>query len=397
MKKSSSNSALPMIPVAEPWITERDIALVTEAVRSGWISSAGPFLEQFEHQWAAYCGQTYGIAVSNGTTALQLAVAALGLEPGDEIILPAFTIISCALAIVEAGCVPVLVDIDSQTGCMDAAHVAARITSRTRAIMVVHMYGHPVDMDPILALAEQHGLAIIEDAAEVHGAEYLRHAGTPHASWHRCGSFGTISTFSFYANKLITTGEGGMVLTRDPLLAERLKRGRNLAFLPQRRFYHEELGYNYRLTNLQAALGVAQLERLPEIIDRKRALATRYTQALQSLTTVDLPVQKAWARNVYWVYGLRLRDEFPNTATETMHALAALGIETRPFFLGMHQQPALRKRGLFHNEHYPITDQWAERGFYIPAGIGLSQDHQQRVIEAVRHVCTVSTLTKHAV
>src|SRR4030095_15825795 len=219
-----------MIFVNEPLLGQRELEYVSECVQTGWISSAGRFIEEFEKQWATYCGRRYGIAVSNGTVALHTRAACLGLKPGDEVIMPTFTIISCALAVVYNGGVPVLVDCDPRTWCMDVDQVKSKITERTRAIMPVHIYGHPVDMDSILDLAETHGLAVIEDAAEVHGAEYLAGRGTTHPVWRRCGSFGTLSCFSFYANKLITTGEGGMVLTDDRALAEKARSMRNLCF-----------------------------------------------------------------------------------------------------------------------------------------------------------------------
>jgi perosamine synthetase len=237
-----------MIPVNEPLLGKREMVYVTECVRTGWISSVGHFIEEFEHKWASYCGRKYGIAVCNGTAALQMAVAALELDPGDEVIMPTFTIISCAQAVIYRGGVPVLVDCDPSTWCMDVSQLEAKITPRTRAIMPVHIYGHPVDMDPLLALADAYHLAIIEDAAEAHGAEYLSRHHTDAPTWRRCGGMSDLSIFSFYANKLITTGEGGMVLTDDPLLAERLRSLRNLCFQDGRRFYHEQLGYNFRLS-----------------------------------------------------------------------------------------------------------------------------------------------------
>jgi perosamine synthetase len=236
-----------MIPVCEPLITVRDIELVNDALASGWISSAGKYLDLFEERWAEYCGMPYGIAVSNGSTALDIAVDLLDLGTGDEVIMPTFTIISPAQSVVRAGGIPVLVDSNSRTWQMDAGQIETKITPRTQAILVVHIYGHPADMDPILDIARRHGLIVIEDAAEVHGAEY---------KGCRCGGLADISTFSFYANKLVTTGEGGMVLVRTLQLAERARSLRNLCFQKKQRFLHDELGYNFRLTNLQAALGV---------------------------------------------------------------------------------------------------------------------------------------------
>jgi perosamine synthetase len=375
-----------MIPVNEPFLAQRELEYVTECVRTGWVSSAGRFIEEFENQWAAYCGRRYGIAVSNGTVALQVAVACLGLGPGDEVIMPTFTIISCATAIVYAGGVPVLVDCDPRTWCMDVDQVKSKITQRTRAIMPVHIYGHPVDMDPILNLAERHGLAIIEDAAEVHGAEYLSGRGTIHPAWRRCGSFGTLSCFSFYANKLITTGEGGMILTDDPKLAEKARSLRNLCFQAHRRFYHEELGFNFRLTNLQAALGLAQVERIDEIIARKRWIGEEYNCRLSGIPELQLPVEEPWARNVYWMYGIVLSEETGMDATAFGHKLKQRGIETRPFFLGLHEQPVFHQRGLFLQDRYPITERIARQGLYLPSGLALTPKQISQVSEAVHEV-----------
>lgn len=380
-----------MIPVNEPALNERDLELVADCVRTGWVSSGGKYIEAFEQGWAAYCGRKYGVAVSNGTTALQVACRCAGLGPGDEVILPTFTIISCALAIVETGAIPVLIDSDHRTWCMDASEVAARLTSRTKAIMPVHIYGHPVDMDPLLHLASKHGLAIIEDAAEAHGAEYLSGRGSADPAWRRCGSFGALSTFSFYANKLITTGEGGMILTDDADLAEKARGLRNLWFVPERRFYHRYLGYNYRMTNVQAAMGVAQLERFPSIVARKREIAARYTEGLRDLAGIQLPVEEVWARSVYWMYGLVLDESVGFDAVEAARRMRAEGVETRPFFLGMHAQPVFHGRGLFAGEEYPAADRMAARGFYLPSGLALQDDDVDRVIEAVRKVLSCPT------
>jgi perosamine synthetase len=377
-----------MIPVNEPLIGEKEIAYVLDCLKTGWISSAGKYLEQFEQAWASYCGMRYGVAVSNGTTALQVAVACLGLQPGDEVILPSFTIISCAQALTYNQAIPVLVDCDPRTWCMDVAQVAARLTSRTRAIMPVHIYGHPVDMDPILALAKQHGLYVIEDAAEAHGAEYLSGRVTDHAVWRRCGGMSDISAFSFYANKLVTTGEGGMLLTNDPVLAERARSLRNLCFRRERRFYHTELGYNFRLTNLQAAIGLAQVERMPETILKKRWMGQSYTQRLQHLPMLQLPVEEPWARQVYWMYGLVLDESTGMDAPEFSRRLHAEGVETRPFFLGIHEQPVYTSQGLFKGEKYPVSERIARQGLYLPSGLTLTETQLEEVCQAVEKVLT---------
>jgi perosamine synthetase len=360
--------------------------LVLECLRTGWISSAGTFIEDFEQRWAAYCGKQYGIAVSNGTAALQLAVACIGLKPGDEVILPAFTIISCVLAVIYNAGVPVLVDSDPRTWCMDVEQVKDKISRKTRAIMPVHIYGHPVDMDPLLNLAEQHGLAVIEDAAEAHGAEYLSRRNTTNSVWRRCGSFGDLSCFSFYANKLVTAGEGGMVLTNDSGLAEKARSLRNLCFQPDRRFYHKELGFNFRLTNLQAALGLAQLERIDQTVAKKRWMGQTYNRLLKDIDGLELPPEEPWARNVYWMYGVVLSEKLGMDASQFAQRLQQREIETRPFFLGMHEQPAFHKRGLFVGENYPVAERLARRGLYLPSGLALTEEQLMHVCEAVHEV-----------
>jgi perosamine synthetase len=370
-----------MIPVNEPRLGAAELQYVIECVESGWVSSAGKYITQFEESWAAYCGRRHGIAVANGTVALQLAVATLGLQPGDEVIMPSFTIISCALAVVYAGAKPVLVDADPQTWCMDVAQIESRIGPRTRAIMPVHIYGHPVDMGPVLALADRYQLAIVEDAAEAHGAEYLTAAG-----WRRCGSFGDLSCFSFYANKLITTGEGGMVVTDDDALAEKARSLRNLCFLPSRRFHHEELGFNFRLTNLQAAIGVAQLRRMAEIVARKREIAATYLEQLAGLDGLQLPVEEEWARSVYWMVGAVLSEDLGIDAAELGQRLQTLDVETRPFFCGLHSQPALQRLPLFDGEAFPVTDRLARNGIYFPSGLALTDTQLDQVCNAIRRV-----------
>jgi perosamine synthetase len=364
-----------LIPVNEPLLSEADFACVLEALRSGWISGAGPQIEDFEALWAAYCGRKHGIALANGTVALQAAATLLDLEPGDQVILPTFTIISCIQPIILAGATPVLVDSDAQTWTMDVSQVEPRITSRTRAIMAVHIYGHPVDMDPLLSLADRHGLQIVEDAAEAHGAEYR--GG-------KAGSFGVSSCFSFYANKLVTSGEGGMLLVDDDTLAERARRLRNLGFQPGRRFLHAELGFNFRLTNIQAALAVPQIRRMDEIVARKRRMGQAYTSRLSELPGIELQVQQPWAKSVYWMYGIVVREETGMDAAELAQRLKARGIETRPFFLGMHQQPVLLERGLFAGESYPVAERIARQGLYLPSGLGIDEAQIDRVCAALQ-------------
>lgn len=369
-----------MIPVSEPVLGEDEIRNVDECLRSGWISSSGQFIDAFETSWAEYCGRSAGIAVANGTVALQLAVAALKLPAGSEIVMPTFTIISCALAALYNDCVPVFVDADPLTWCMDVDRLEQSITAKTQAIMVVHIYGHPVDMDPVLALAKRHGLAVIEDAAEAHGAAY--HTAST-GDWVRCGGLGDVSVFSFYANKLVTTGEGGMVLADDPAVIERARRLRNLGFLPERRFLHQELGFNFRMTNVQAAIGTGQVGRINEVVTRKREIAATYSAALDSVRErVQLPAEQPWARSVYWMYGLVLGEDELD-AEELGARMAEQGIETRPFFLGLHEQPALRERGLGANGRFPVAERISRRGLYLPSGVGLKDAQIAQVADAV--------------
>lgn len=367
-----------MIPVNEPLLDGNERKYVLECLDTGWISSEGPFIKQFEDKFAARVQRQHAIAVSNGSVALDAAIVALDIGPGDEVILPSFTIISCAAAIVRAGAVPVVVDCDPVTFNMSAEAVAARITPRTKAVMVVHLYGLPVDMDPLLELVAQHGLKLIEDAAEMHGQTYK---GRP------CGSFGDISTFSFYPNKHITTGEGGMIVCNDPALAERCRSLRNLCFKPEQRFVHDELGWNMRMTNLQAALGLAQLERLDVFVERKRRMGQRYTELLAGTPGLQLPLASTpEADNIYWVFALVLDDEVPLDAKAMMKALGERGIGTRPFFWPMHEQPVFHKMNLLMNESHPVSERIARRGFYIPSGLALNDEQIVASAQVVREV-----------
>lgn len=366
------------IPVNEPLLEGNEERYLSECVRTGWISSEGPFVKRFEEEFASRVGRNHGVAVSNGSVALDVAIAALDLGPGDEVILPSFTIISCAAAIVRAGATPVLVDCEPNIWNTTAERIAERVTQRTKAIMIVHIYGLPVDMDPVLGLARQHGLKIIEDAAEMHGQGYKSRP---------CGSFGDISTFSFYPNKLVTTGEGGMVLTDDLALAERCRAMRNLCFQPGKRFVHEELGWNFRLSNLQAAVGVAQLERLDQFVARKRWMGEAYLERLADIHGLQLPVARTpYAENIFWVFGIVLDDSVPFDAAEAMRRLAARGIATRPFFWPMHEQPVFRKMGLFADEFHLNAERLARRGFYLPSGLALTEAQIDRVAAVVKEI-----------
>jgi perosamine synthetase len=366
------------VPVNEPLLNGNEEKYLLECVRTGWISSEGPFIKKFEEQFSARVGRAHGVAVANGSVALDAAVAALRFEPGDEVIVPTFTIISCAAAVVRTGAIPVFVDCDPVTWNMDPAQIESRIGPRTKAIMVVHIYGLPVDMDAVMRIATKHGLRVIEDAAEMHGQTYR---GRP------CGSFGDISIFSFYPNKHITTGEGGMIVTDDPALAERCRSLRNLCFKPEQRFIHDELGWNFRMTNMQAALGVAQLERLDEFVALKRRMGRRYTELLRETPGLQLPLPSTdYADNVYWVYGVVLGPEIGFDAKEAMARLGKLGVGTRPFFWPMHEQPVFRSEGWHRKESLPAAERIARRGFYLPSGMALTEAQLERSAAALREI-----------
>ena len=366
-----------MIPVNTPLLNGNEEKYLVECVRTGWISSEGPFIKIFEDKFAAYVQRTHGIAVANGSAALDIAVQALSLEAGSEVILPAFTIISPAQSVVRAGLKPVLVDSDPQTWNMDVSRIEEKITAKTKAIIVVHIYGLPVDMDPVLELCKKYNLKLIEDAAEMHGQTYKGKS---------CGSFGTISIFSFYPNKHITTGEGGMLVCDDPELSERCRKLRNLAFEPNgRRFVHHEMGWNYRMTNMQAALGLAQLEKIEEHIGKKRHVGFAYQHGFSDLKGFQLPLVKtAYAENIFWVYGLVAETQVK--CDQTVAKLTASGIGTRPFFWCMHEQPVFLNMGLFLNDKYPVAERLARNGFYLPSGLGLSEKDVQTVIHTMHEI-----------
>jgi perosamine synthetase len=354
-----------MIPVNRPLLNGNEKKYLNECIETGWISSEGPFVKKIETGFSKLMGCAYGIAVCNGSVAIDLALAALRIGTGDEVILPSFTIISCAAAIVRAGANPVVVDSQRDTWNIDPALIAAKITSRTKAIMVVHIYGLPVDMDPVIELARRRGLFIIEDAAEQHGQTYR---GRP------VGSLGDIATVSFYPNKPITTGEGGMVLTNNKGLADRCRALRNLCFDNERRYIHEELGWNFRMSNVQAAIGVAQLERVDQILAKKRQIGGWYQERLSGHLRLQLPRERTdYAENIYWVFGVVLDDSVPFDAAEAMARLRRKGVDTRHFFWPIHEQPVFLRKGWFTNECCPVAERIARRGFYLPSGVGLTE------------------------
>ena len=366
------------VPVSAPSLGPEDREALARCIDEGWISSEGPQVVQFEARMAGLVGRTHAVAVSSGTAALDVAVEALGIGPGDEIIVPSFTIISCVTQVVRAGATPVFVDADPVTWNPDVAQVAARIGPRTRAIILPHLYGLPADTGPVLEVAAEHGLHLIEDAAEAHGQHYR---GRP------CGSFGDVSTFSFYPNKLITSGEGGMLLTDDDDLAERARRLRNLGFQPERRFVHEVLGWNYRMTNLQAALGLAQLGRWEAHLARKRAIGLRYLELLDGVPGIQLPAaEHDGETNLFWVVGLVVDPATGHDARSVMRGLAERGIGSRPFFYPLHRQPVLNRMGFGVDDVLPVAERLGDQGLYLPSGVPLEDDDIVRSARALIEV-----------
>lgn len=366
------------IPVSKPEIGRTERLYVQRCLEEGWVSSEGPWVEGFEQACADRFGRRHAIAVVNGSAALDTALAALEMDPGAEVIVPTFTIISCAAAVVRCGAVPVFVDADPLTWCLDTTLIEQAITGRTKAIMAVHIYGLPCDMEPILRLAEKYGLTVIEDAAEAHGQSYQ---GRP------CGSFGLVSTLSFYANKHVTTGEGGMVLTDDDGVAQSCRDLRNLCFSPARRFRHDKLGWNFRMGSMQAALGLAQLERLEATIRRKRAIGGRYRERLGNLPVLQMAAEAAaGSENHYWVVGVVVDSSHSLDAEQVISRLAREGIGARPFFWPMHLQPALRDLGFGSRYPCPVSEHLADRGLYLPSGSGLSDGDIDEVCGRLRRI-----------
>ena len=366
-----------IINVCEPLLTPNAEKYVLDCIKTEWISSSGKYLENFEKKWAKYCGANDGISVTNGTSALQVAFKSLKLQPGDEVLMPSFTIISCATAVIEAGGKPVLVDCYKDNWCINVEDLKKKISRKTKAILVVHMFGHPADMKPIQKIAKQNKLYLIEDAAEAHGATYYKK---------RVGSFGDLACFSFYANKLITTGEGGMVISNNAKLTEKIRSLRNLSFRSDRRFYHTEIGYNYRLTNMQAALGISQIENLEEHIRIKRQNTFLYNKILSKMNLpLQLPSERENCKSVFWMYGIVIQNKIFD-AKYLADKLFERGVETRPLFLGMHQQPVLRKLNLFKKEKFPVTENLAKYGLYLPSGLKLTENKIKKVCNILQKI-----------
>ena len=366
------------VPVNEPMVSNIESKYLLSCIKNKEISSSGKYVKEFEKRFAKRINRKYAVTVSNGTAALQLAYECFNLKKGDEVILPAFTIISCILPIIRSGATPILVDSDIHTWNMDINQVKNSITNKTKAIIVPHIYGLTVDLDPIIDLCKNKKIKIIEDSAESLGLNYK---GKP------CGSFGDVSTFSFFANKHITTGEGGMIVTNDKKIYETCKSLRNIFFNQKRRFVHYGLGWNYRLSNIQAALGLAQLKQLNKFVKIKRNIGNKYKSHLKNITQVIQPLKKLkYCENIYWVYGLVIKKESKLKLEEIRKKLSARGIETRNFFWPLNKQPILNKMGYFKNQKFPVAEYLGKNGFYIPTGLSLTQKQQNYVIENIKNI-----------
>ena len=359
-----------IIPVCEPTLGGNEMKYVQQAIETNWISSAGRFIRDFEARFAEICGVKYGIACANGTVAMHLAMATLGLEPGDEVIIPTFTMIATANAVTYCGAKPVLVDMEPGYWQMDLNQVEARITPRTKAIVPVHIYGHPTDMDPLMALAEKHGIMVIEDAAEAHGAEY---------KGRRTGGLGHAAGFSFYGNKIITTGEGGMVTTNDRELAQLAWNLRDHAFSHERHFWHKFVGFNYRMTNLQAAVGVAQMERIDSLVARKRSIAARYLDQLAGIPGITLPAERTGYTNVYWMVSILAEPPFPLDRDALILALREQGIDSRPFFHPLDTLPPY-----FSPTPRPVSLRLSRIGVNLPSSPALNDAQVDYICATIR-------------
>jgi len=365
----------PRIPIAQPAVSEIDVSKVEQALRSGWISGRGQCVKEFEERFAEWVGAEYAVASTSGTSALHLALSAAGISEKHEVIIPAFSMAAIPFAVSYTGARATLVDSEGETWNLDPNQLVEKISARTRALVVMHTYGHPAEMDPVLDIARAHDLVVVEDAAEAHGAEY---------KGRKVGGIGDIACFSFYANKIITTGEGGMVVTSNRQLAERARLLQNMAFRDTvaHRFEHECVAFNYRLTNLQAALGLAQLERIEQFITGRRERAAEYNARLKNVPGIQLPPEKPWAKNVYWMYSILVdKESYGLSRDELIAKLEAQGIESRPFFTPIHKQPFAEQH--YRGQSYPTSERLAENGLNLPSGNTLTSDQVETVTNAI--------------
>ncbi len=367
-----------IIPVSSPLITKKDANAVYKVVKSGWVSSNGKEILEFEKKLAKFVNRKYACAVSSGTAALEIAVKSLNLKKNDEVIMPAFTIISNAISIIKNEAKPVLIDTDIKTWNIKIEDIENKITKKTKALMIPHIYGFPCDMDRITKLCKKYRLYLIEDAAEMIGQEYK---GKP------CGSFGNISTFSFYANKHITTGEGGMIFTNSLKLYNKFKLLKNLNFGKTDRFNHSEISWNYRLTNMQASLGLSQFKRINKIIKKKRFIGDFYFNKFKNNNKIIVQPNKLdYAKNIYWIYGIILKNKDKKYRKNFQKKLLNKRIDTRPFFYPMHKQDIFIKKGYFKNENYPCSEFFSSNGFYIPSGLNLTIKQLNYIADTINNL-----------
>ena len=377
MKKKLRSNRNIIFPVSKPFITKKDIYAVNKTLKSGWISSSGTEIKKFEENFSKYVERKYSVTVSNGTAALEIAIKALGIKKDDEVLIPNFTIISNALAVIRQNAKPVLIDCNHENWNIKIDDIEKKINKKTKAIIITHIYSFPNDMDKILKICKKHKILIIEDAAEVLGLSYKNK---------KCGSFGDISTFSFYANKQITTGEGGMISTNSEKLYKKCKSLKNLCFGKINRFNHDDLGWNYRLTNMQASLGLSQLNNIKNIIKKKIEIGSRYYKNLQFNNDIQiLPPSNSFSKNIYWVVGIVIKNK-KMTAVNLSKKLSKFGIETRPFFWPMHQQSIFKKLGLFKNQKYPNSSYISKYGLYLPSYFELKKKEIDKISKTLQKI-----------
>lgn len=362
-------------PVARPIFAGNELKYVSEAIISGWVSSVGKYVFKFEEEFARYCGTKYAVACSSGTTALHLALLALGIGPGDEVIVPSLTFIATANAVRYVGAEPVFVDVEPRYWQIDSTQIEAAVTKRTKAVIPVHLYGHPAKMDAIMVIAKKHGLKVVEDAAEALGAAVRGRL---------VGTWGDIGVFSFFGNKIITTGEGGMLTTNDAALADTMRILRDHGMSKERRYWHVILGYNYRTTNVQAAIGLAQLERIDQILKRKIQIGRWYGRHLQGIPGITCHRQAPWARNVYWMYCICVQAALAGISRDDLiFRLKEIGIETRPFFVPTHRQPVYSE---YADCVLPVTDELSEAGINLPSSVDMTEASVKHIAVRIKRI-----------
>jgi perosamine synthetase len=371
------------VPVSRPLLGKEEEKFVTRAIKRGEISGLfGDYINQFESSFAKFVGVKHALTVNSGTTAIHLAVAALDIGPGDDVLVSTFTNMATFFAVIYQGAKPIPVDSENRTLNMDPKDLEKKITKKTKAIIVVHIYGHPADMDPIMRLAKKHKLKVIEDAAEAHGATY---------KGKMVGSIGDIGCFSFYSNKIVTTGEGGGVTTNNDKLAERMRNIKNLAFGDKDKFMHKELGFKYQMTNLQAAVGAAQMTKIDKIIKTKREIGAHYLKGLAGVEGIQLPIEETWAKNVYWMFNILLRGKLSGKRREFMAKLKDRGVDTREDFVPFNQQIFFLKEGMTKKSDCPTVNTFYDDGLYLPSGTDISKKEMDYVIEQVKAVVAEMT------